>query len=454
MKSLTPADQLFLWLEKSQQPMHVGGLHVFKFPKNAGAKYITETSDYLKDFTLPEGPFAQRLRFSLSGYYWQLDQRFDLSHHFHHEALPKPGNMNELLALTSSRHSTLLDRKRPLWESYLIEGISGRKFAFYHKVHHSMVDGVAAMRMVLQSYSFDSNRIDMPPIWAANGEPQQRSDAPTADLVTHVRQVLATTKTQLNTIPGVARAVSSFLLQARKNPDNQALLSAPKCILNSRITGSRRFAAASHSLHRFKQLANHYQATINDIVVAVCASALRGYLLSIDELPERPLIAMVPMSVRTDASHSGNQVATILTNLGTHVRDPLQRLEVIKRSIETSKVRFKQMSQEEAVNYSALILAPSAIPMMTGLAPQLQAFNVIISNVTGPDKPMYWNGAQLQGLYPVSIPLDRVALNITLTSYVDSLEFGLTACRRTLPSMQRLLDHIDRAISELEKAAG
>jgi diacylglycerol O-acyltransferase / wax synthase len=144
----------------------------------------------------------------------------------------------------------------------------------------------------------------------------------------------------------------------------------------------------------------------------------------------------------------------ILVNLGTHVADAGERMRLIKASVQESKQRFSQMTPEESLNFAALMLAPTFLNMVTGLAPQLHAFNVVISNVPGPREPLYWNGAKLIGLYPVSLVIDRMALNITLTSYVDSLEFGIIGCRRTLPSMQRLLDHLERALEELELAAG
>jgi diacylglycerol O-acyltransferase len=205
---------------------------------------------------------------------------------------------------------------------------------------------------------------------------------------------------------------------------------------------------------RIKHIAKKFDCTLNDIVLAICGSALRDYLISQNALPNQPLIAMVPVSLRQDDSVEGNQIATILANLGTHIADPANRLRVIKASVEEAKCRYRQMTPAEILNFTALMLAPTGINLLTGMAPKLQAFNVVISNVPGPKEPLYWNGARLEGMYPVSIVLDRIALNITLTSYVDQLEFGLIGCRRTLPSMQRLLDYLENGIHELEVAAG
>ena len=146
MTPLSPADQLFLWLEKRQQPMHVAGLMLFSFPEGAGPKYVTELAESLRAYQLPEGRYGKRLVNRMGRYYWQNDDYFDLEHHFRHEALPKPGRIRELLSRVSSEHSNLMDRERPLWEFHLIEGVRGRRFAVYSKVHHSMMDGVAAMK--------------------------------------------------------------------------------------------------------------------------------------------------------------------------------------------------------------------------------------------------------------------------------------------------------------------
>ena len=206
-------------------------------------------------------------------------------------------------------------------------------------------------------------------------------------------------------------------------------------------------------MERIRRIAKAFRGTMNDVVLAICGSALRDYLISQHALPDKPLVAMVPVSIRRDDSDSGNQIAMILVNLGTHIADPALRMETIQASVKESKDRYKNMTPEETLNYTALTMAPAGFNMLTGMISNWQPFNVIISNVPGPKKTMYWNGAKLEGMYPVSIPLDRIALNITLLSYENQLEFGLTACRRTLPSMQRLLDFIENGIHELEVAA-
>lgn len=454
MQPLSPVDQIFLWLEKRQQPMHVGGLHIFSFPEDASPKFMTELADFMRTFEHPSSPFSRRLRLKFGQYYWEEDTQFDLEHHFRHVALPKPGRIRELLGVVSANHSHLMDRERPLWGVHLIEGIRGKRFAFYVKAHHCMLDGVAAMRLVEKIYTPDSARTEMPPFWALPVRKRDKPSLESGDIVQSLAHIMTGAGKQIATIPTLVKEVTRTMVKARNNPDMVGLFNAPQSILNQKITGSRRFAAQSYPLDRIKTIAKAMKATLNDIVLAICGSALRNYLISQQALPNQPLIAMVPMSLRTDDSDSGNQIAMILANLATHVADPSHRVEIIRESVKDAKQMFKQMSQEEAINYTALTLAPTGLHLMTGMAPSWQAFNVVISNVPGPDKPLYWNGAKLEGLYPVSIPIDHVALNITLVSYNNQLEFGLTACRRTLPSMQRLLDYIDNGMSELEIAAG
>ncbi len=455
MKTLSPVDQLFLYLEKRQQPMHVAGLQLFSFPEGAGPKYVSELVRSIREYSSPEPPFNQRLTRRFGQYQWMEDQQFDMDHHFRHEALPKPGRIRELLSLVSAEHSNLLDRERPLWEAHLIEGIRGRQFALYTKVHHSVVDGISAMRMGMRALSPDPEERDLPPVWAYKPKKRGRGlPSNPVDAVSSLARLTTGASRQIATVPALAREIYSVTQKAKDDPNFVSIFQAPDTILNQCITGSRRFAAQSYSLDRLKRLSAAFNCTLNDVVLSMCGHALREYLISQNALPDRPLIAMVPMSLRKDDSAGGNQIAMILANLGTHICDPANRLRVVQASVREAKKRFAQMSSEEILNFTALSMAPTGLNLLTGLAPKWRAFNVIISNVPGPREPLYWNGARLEGMYPVSIVLDRIALNMTLTSYRDQIEFGLIACRRTLPSMQRLLDYLEQSIRELEIAAG
>lgn len=457
MRPLSPVDQLFLWLERRQQPMHVAALQLFSFPEDADARYVRDLAESMRAYNCPNEPFNQRIISRLGQHYFVEDKQFDIEHHFRHQALPKPGRIRELLALVSAEHSSLLDRQRPLWEVHLIEGIQRRRFALYTKVHHSMIDGVAAMRMGMKTLSSDPDVRGLPPAWAnpvlneMNANPYPTNPVAAVGKLARIGTGVGK---QIATIPTLARTVYDMTQKAKSDPDYVSVFQAPECMINQKITGSRRFAAQSYATERFAAIGKAFGCTLNDVVLAVCSSALRDYLISQNALPDKPLIAMVPVNLRQeDDNTSGNQIAMILANLATHIADPANRLRMIKASMDEAKARYRQMTPAEILNLTGLIMAPMGLHLLTGLAPEWRAFNVVISNVPGPREPMYWNGARLEGMYPVSIALNQIALNITLTSYCDHLEFGIIGCRRTLPSMQRLLDYFEHGIRELEVAA-
>ena len=454
MTPLSPTDQLFLWLEKRQQPMHVGGLQLFSFPENAPDDYVARLAEQLRQQHQVTAPFNRRLSYRLGQPVWVEDDQLDLEHHFRFEALPTPGRIRELLSFVSAEHSHLMDRERPMWEVHLIEGLKDRQFALYTKVHHSLIDGVSAMRLATRMLSENPHETGMPPIWDMTPRARSGGDDGSLSLWRSVAHLLGSSGKQLGTIPTVAKELLKTINQARKDPAYHSIFHAPRSVLNQKITGSRRFAAQSYCLKRIKAVCEAYGTTVNDVVTAMCASALRTYLMNQDALPAKPLIAFVPVSLRRDDSSEGNQVGVILANLHTDENDPGQRLMKIHQSMQEAKDRYRHMSSEEIVNYTALTLAPAAFHLLTGMAPNWQTFNVVISNVPGPSEPRYWNGARLEGMYPVSIAMDRLALNMTLTSYNGQVEFGLIGCRRTLPSMQRMLDHLEEGLAELETAAG
>jgi diacylglycerol O-acyltransferase / wax synthase len=199
-------------------------------------------------------------------------------------------------------------------------------------------------------------------------------------------------------------------------------------------------------------VAQAFDSTSNDVVLAMCGGALRRYLLGLHELPHRPLVAAVPVSVRRDDGDMGNEIGFALTTLATDLADPAQRLEVIKSCMDYNKARLRQMTPPQMMAYAAMLLLPGAFNFITGLG-ETTAANVVVSHVPGPRTPMYWQGCLLNGLYPVSLVLDGMALNITLISRHDSIDFGLIGCRKTLPSLQRLLDDLEDELKDLERAA-
>jgi diacylglycerol O-acyltransferase / wax synthase len=230
---------------------------------------------------------------------------------------------------------------------------------------------------------------------------------------------------------------------------------APRTILNTSISGSRRFAADGWDLARIRGVGKAAGATVNDVVLAMCAGALRQYLLDLDALPDAPLIAMTPVNLRaddTDDDRTGNAVGVILCNLATDLEDAGERLRAVRESMLHGKDVLSGLDQLQITALSALALTPIGLNTFLPLHRLTNAYNLVISNVPGPQETLYFNGARLQGLYPLSIPTHGQALNVTVTSYAGQLQFGLTGDRKALPSLQRLLVHLEDALADLEKA--
>ena len=448
IRPVAPTDFLFLTLEKRHQPMHVGGLFLFKLPEDAPPTFIQDLVADIREAKIPPiEPFNQVLK----GLFWATDKEFDLDHHFRHIALPAPGRIRELLVYVSQAHSALLDRAKPLWMCHIIEGIEGNRFGIYFKIHHALIDGIAGMRLIEKSFCADPNQRVTLPLWSIEtAKPQHQSNTPSLRMF---KKAYRLTRDQVTGLPTVFQELNQMVKERRQSEDYVSTANAPSSIFNQRISSGRRFAAQSFKLERFQHIASALDATINDVIIAMCAGAIRNYLISLDQLPKRPLIAMVPASIRIDDSYTGNRLTMMLANLATDTANPLKRLSIIKRSLQLSKNRFNRMTPQQILNYSALIYGPTGLHILSGLLPKQQAFNLVISNVAGPTKPLYWNGAQLDAIYPASIVCDGQALNITLTSYMDKLEVGLTACRKSVPKMQNLLTLLEEELQIFEHLA-
>jgi WS/DGAT/MGAT family acyltransferase len=453
---MSPTDAVFLLAESREHPMHVGGLQLFQPPEGMDAIDVRAMFDEALAADEVSTLFRKRARRSITSlgqWGWQPDEGFDLEHHVRRLALPQPGRVLELLALCSRLHSTLLDRHRPLWEMSLIEGLNDGRYAIYTKTHHALVDGVSALRMLSRMLSDDQDERGMPAPWA----PRPSNKKPDKE-----RPATNPIKAALDAVGEAAGLVPALLRTLNRSVSEQSgalSLSAPKTMLNVPITGARRFAAQSWPIERIRQVGKAAEATVNDVVLAMCSGALRTYMLSLDALPDSPLIAMVPVSLHSDDAPSsdggGNAVGVVMCNLGTHLDDPARRLETVHASMVEGKESMRGMSATQIVMMSALGMSPlMVLPLLRLNGIVRPPFNLVISNVPGPRKPMYWNGARLDGLYPLSIPLDGQALNITCTSYSDVIAFGLTGCRRTVPHLQRLLGDLDDELSALEEATG
>lgn len=337
MALMSPTDAVFLLGESREHPMHVGGLQLYQIPPGAGPGFVRDLYDrliaqrdlqptFLKHPATLVGPIANL------GWTYDKDIDIDIDYHVRRSALPSPGRVRELLEITSRWHSSLLDRHRPLWEAHIIEGLKDGRFAVYTKMHHALIDGVSALKLLQRALSTDPDDTEIRAPWTL--PKPRRQSAPSSRWGALLR------------IAGsVAALAPSTISLARAALFEQQLtlpFGAPCTMLNVKIGGARRCAAQSWSVERIKNVKRAAGVTLNDVVLAMCSGALRYYLLEHDALPEAPLLAMVPVSLRREdeADAGGNLVGAILCNLATDVEDPGKRLEIVSESVYKNKTVF------------------------------------------------------------------------------------------------------------------
>jgi WS/DGAT/MGAT family acyltransferase len=451
MKPISPTDALFLIGESREHPMHVGSLQLFKPPDDAGPHFVRDAYQAMLQCTEVQPTFCKHPAFfgGVTNVAWSFDKIVELDYHLRRSALPEPGRVRDLLELTSRLHTSLLDRHRPLWEAHLVEGLQDGRYAVYTKYHHSLMDGVSALRLMQRAFASDPDDDSLRVPWSL-GPRKSKTGKKRSSL--------------LGTASGAAGSAfalaPSTLKLARAALVEQQLtlpFRAPRTMFNVRIGGARRVAAQSWPLERIKAVKQAAGVTVNDVVLAMSSGALRGYLLEQNALPDDPLTAMVPVNLRKDGDDSGgNMVGTFLCNLATDLDDPAKRLETITTSIRDTKEVFQQLPAVQQLALSAFNVGGLFLGLVPGyLSAASPPFNIVISNVsTGHSEPMYWRGARLDGNYPLSIALDGQAVNITVTNNADNLDFGLVGCRRSVPHLQRLLGHLDTSLKDLERAVG
>jgi len=465
MRRIDLSDANFLYIESRETPMHVAGLYLFTYPERVNrqrfmqrliAAYRSAT-----EFRRPFGEYVTTGKLGQFGpLYWERDQDLDMEYHVRHSALPQPGRYRELFALVSRLHSTLMDRSQPLWEMHLIEGLQDDQFAIYTKMHHATIDGVGGARMTEGICSTNRrDRVDYSPLSLEALEKFKalKKTKPPAVAVPTTRElskVAEVFRQQFDTsanLLGLLKDHASTWLGLR---DNLAVPfhHVPRTSINVRITGARRFVAQSWEIERLKAVGKAVDAKLNDVVLAMCSGALRRYLLEHDQLPKRSLRAMVPVSIRpSDDVESANAISLITANLGTRYPDPADRLRTIMDSTRAGKEMIASLSKRDSQIYVTLASAPMLLTSLFGIADRFPSFSTTISNVPGPRRQMYWNGARLNGIYPVSAIIHGMAMNITLVSYNKNLDFGIVACRRSVPHVQRMIDYLEESLVELEE---
>jgi diacylglycerol O-acyltransferase / wax synthase len=458
---LNPLDASWVITESRATPNHVGGLLQFRLPPGAPKDFLRQM---LADFRGQRSfgpPWNRRLQF-----HWGLNPMpmwvdasdIDLEYHVRHAALPWPGGERELGELVGRLHSAPIDLLRPPWECTIIEGLDDDRFALFVKMHHSLIDGISGMRLLERAMSSDAEKsLRLPAFWAvvegSAARPRRHTDSPSmADATLAAIEGLSL---QMKSLPQLAMAFGKIIKRIGAQGAGLAVpFDAPRSVLNGRVREKRRFATQQFPLARLRTLAEAAGGTINDVVLALCGGALRRFLLERDSLPTKPLTAGIPVSVRpADDEGTGNAISFIVVTLGTDIADAAERLAAIRASVKFAKAHVQSLPRSAMQQYTMLLMAPTIVTLLTGIGGRTPPmFNITISNVPGPDKPLYFRGAELLSIYPASIVTHGQALNITCESYNGLMNFGFTACHSSVPSIQKLAVYTADALAELEAA--
>ncbi len=429
MKKLGGMDAGFLYAETPQTPMHVAGLSVLQLPSGDRDDFYAIYKEHIAKRLHLMSVLTMKLvpsPYDIDHPVWVADPDIDLDYHIRHLGLPRPGTMQQLEELVGRLHSNFLDRSRPLWEFYVIDGLADGQVAVYTKMHHAAVDGGAGMALTQVMYDTTPvpREVEPPPPAAP------RSAEPDAMMLIGAayRNFLNQQIDALRKLPDVMKAVADLarpdLAQLTRNLRKPPQLTAPKTMLNVSITSQRSFTALSLPLAEAKALAKATESKLNEVVLAISAGALRRYLHEHDNLPKDSLMAMVPVSLREPGNtDTNNQVSAMLCSLATDIADPLERLHAIREASGEAK-QFTGKIKDATPRDFSVFGAPLWIQGMASFAARARLAdnlpsqaNVVISNVPGPQSPLYLAGAKMLTLYPVSIPAHGMALNITVQSY-------------------------------------
>jgi diacylglycerol O-acyltransferase len=438
MKRLSGLDASFLYFETPEQLLHVCGLVLLDPETIPGGYSFASMKEEMAQRVSVVPEFRQKLRhvpFDLDHPVWVDDDHFDIDRHVHRAALPAPGDERELAELCGHLAGIPLDRSRPLWEMWIIEGLTGGRIAVFAKMHHATVDGMSGMSLLAHLCSLEPEapapKDELEPLTApGNVELLARAALRTASRPMRVTKLL----------PASLGALAGTANRAAKGKAMAAPFTAPRTSFNGTITGRRSIAFADLSLDEIKAVKRATDSTVNDVVITLCGGALRRYLQSRDELPSHSLIATVPVSVREESAAPGaNQVSALFTRLGTDIADPLERLETVSQHNRTAKEHQKAIPAS-ALQEWAELSAPRTFGMAVRVYSGLRlaehhpvVHNLVISNVPGPPVPIYFMGGRVEALYPLGPVFHGAGLNITVISSNGRVHVGIIACADQVP---------------------
>lgn len=485
LKSMNVLDAGLLLMESPQTPMHIGGIQVLKLPRGAGADYVHKLRQRMMRFPADGAPFNYRLTRSGGGLgmlAWEVVDEVNLEEHVFHHALPYPGGERELLELISRLNSDALDRSRPLWEQHLIEGLHGRRYATFTRIHHALMDGQWGIKLAQATTSPDARARGLPPYWAVKFDGDKATSPGAEKMVKaavaaaakaagasspapggtdpaapgwwdrHTQDIQANIETMAELRKAFARLIDSY-----RHPADDGLVpmyTAPETLLNGRLTARRALALVRLDLERIRGIAQQCEVKINDVVMALCGGALRRYLAERGALPDKPLIASMPVALpRAEGDAGGNAIVTGLVSLATHVADPLQRLATVHGSSARAKELIRDLPSTTALTiYMTVTGLPYILAQIAGQAERVLVHNLVLSNVHGVREQRYVNGAQIEAEYPISLLVPGQAMNITVISHADKLDVAVLVCPSLVPQPQRVADAMRDELELLDRA--
>lgn len=462
LESMNVLDAGLLAMESPETPMHVGGIQILRLPRGAGPDYVSRQRDRVLRFPADGAPFNYRLahRGRVPGIpAWEVLDRVDLGEHVFHHGLPWPGSEKQLFDLVARLNTGPLDRSRPLWEHHLIEGLEGGRYATFTRIHHSLMDGMRGMRLARATTSTNARARNLPPYWAVRfDEPeaglQQKSGA--RPRPTWWRRQGPGLDDGIETLAELRKAFGRLVESYRHTTDGGLVpfYRAPDCMLNGKVTPRRALAVVRPDMARIERLSRAQDATVNEIVLTLCGSALRRYLLEREALPARPVIAsMMIATARTQGDAGGNAIVPAMVSLATHLEDPRQRFEAIRGSSRHAKELIRELPSQAALTiFTGVAGLPYVAASLAGRADKAHAHNLVISNVPGPREKRYINGALIEAEFPLSVLVPGQGMNITVISRAGRLDVAVLVCPDLAPEPGRVGNLVLEALDELEAA--
>lgn len=465
MHPLDPLDAAMMAAELVSSPMHAGAVLILAPPADAGPAYVDEL--YRETLAANESIDPRLRRYPHRGvdtagiWMWREYTTLDMSRHCLRRTIS--GGDGAFWQLIGELDAERLDRSGPMWMSYLIDGLEDGRFAFYIKVHHTLIDGVAGLRMIADALTSDPKRRSMPPFYADHTDDcalPRESTGLLSRLTAPVRALVDTATSGVGLIERVVTGELSTMVDGLVGYTTGWPFGAPYTRFNGRLGSERTVCAGSWSKHRIQAVQDSAGVTANDVVTAMVAGVVRLWLRDHGELPNQSLVGVCPITVRErrgepSIDQHGNMFGLWLCPLGTNLDDPIARLGLIHRSMSEGKHWVAKRGSAASLLTNAASIAATVISPLLPFTPRIRTgFNIPISHVPGPSDEMYWNGAHVEEIYPVSTVYDGMALNVTTCSYSDRIGFGYAAGRDAMPDIDALIPLTEHCLAELESAVG